>query len=75
MKKKLLSVIVAVIFVMCAGYNVYVGQNAKSLSDLALANVEALANGEWSGSNCFWADSSYYFCTPWGAGLGCPCYM
>lgn len=72
MKKKLLSVIVAVVFVMCAGYNVYIGQNAKSLSDLALTNVEALANGEGGGFNCWWY-GDWSQCIPYGNGLGCPC--
>lgn len=72
MKKKLLSVIVAVVFVMCAGYNVYVGQNTKSLSDLALTNVEALANGEGGGFNCRWS-ADRTVCNSWGSWLGCPC--
>lgn len=66
--------IVAVVAV-CASYTVYQSQNTNTLSDLALANVEALASGEWGGENCYWTDSSYSWCLPWGTGLGCPCYM
>ncbi len=32
--------------VMFAGYNVYSSQKSENMSDLALANVEALANDE-----------------------------
>lgn len=47
MNKKLYAIILLAVVSMFAGYNVY--QNLKSdvtLSDLALANVEALADDE-----------------------------
>ena len=41
------------IIIAFTGYNVYQSQKADaSLSDLAMANVEALANGELSNGNC-----------------------
>lgn len=40
MKKKIVSI---VIIVVIAGYNIYTSHNNISFSDLALANIEALA--------------------------------
>lgn len=70
-KKKLATIVVAVVAV-CASYNVYQSQNTNTLSDLALANVEALASSrESSGTPCkmtsdwkctFWATGSYCYC-------------
>lgn len=48
-KKKIAAMVVAVVAV-AASYNVYQSQNANTLSDLTLANVEALAQSESSGS-------------------------
>lgn len=48
MKKKLISAAFVVAIALTAGYNVYNSQNKEALSDLALDNVEALANGEGS---------------------------
>lgn len=44
-KKTALALVVS----LAAGYGVYTSQQKSELSELALANVEALANGE---SNC-----------------------
>ena len=47
MKKKYYAALLAVVVTAFTGYNVYQSQKADaSLSDLAMANVEALANGE-----------------------------
>jgi hypothetical protein len=76
MRKKILSVIAVVAVAAVAGYNVYTAQKSDVvLSDIALANVEALAEDEWGLYNCFWDSSSFWFCTRWGTYLGCPCYM
>ena len=46
MKKKFYAALLAVAVIAFTGYNVYQSQKADaSLSDLAMANVEALANG------------------------------
>ena len=52
MKKKLLYVlgVVAIAAVVC--FNIYSAKSDVVLSDLALANVEALASGEGSSSDC-----------------------
>lgn len=44
MKKKLMGIIAVVALAAFAGYNVYTSQNNVRLSNLALNNVEALAN-------------------------------
>lgn len=45
MKKKIMGLIAVVAIVTVAGYNVYTSQNNNGkLSDLALSNVEALAD-------------------------------
>ena len=53
MKKKYYASLLAVVVIAFTVYNVYQSQKADaSLSDLAMANVEALANGEFSNGNC-----------------------
>lgn len=49
MKKKNYAAIMIAVVVMFVGYNIYTTQNENTLSDLALANVEALAGGETGG--------------------------
>lgn len=47
MRKKVFAALVVAVGVAFAGYNIVQSQNEKStLSELALANVEALARGE-----------------------------
>lgn len=46
MKKNILKATLVVGFALVAGYNVYNLQKSDVMSDLALANVEALASGE-----------------------------
>ena len=50
MKKNFLKYGFAVAFALVAGYGIYASQQEVEMSDLAMANVEALANGE-SGGN------------------------
>lgn len=45
MKKKLVAVISLFVIILFGGYTVYSSQNEVKLSDLVLANVEALAQG------------------------------
>ena len=52
--KKFVKVAFVAIFAAIAGYGVYTSQKADVMSELALANVEALAGGESSGNRvCF----------------------
>ena len=49
MKKNFLKYGFAVAFALVAGYGVYASQQKVEMSDLAMANVEALASGESGG--------------------------
>lgn len=46
MKKYIIRAAFVAAFALMAGYSVYTSQQEKTMSDLALANVEALASGE-----------------------------
>lgn len=50
MRKKIFAVMIVAVVAAFAGYNVYQSQNVTVLSELALANMEALASGEYPGS-------------------------
>ena len=52
MKKKILKATIVASFALIAGMNVYNAQKSDVMSDLALANVEALAGGESGGVHC-----------------------
>lgn len=74
--KKIIKVAFAVVFAAIAGYGVYTNQKSDMASDLMLANVEALADGEsgsysgcysgsgycaiYVGSNCIFSSYSHY---------------
>ncbi|MDY3268216.1 MAG: NVEALA domain-containing protein [Phocaeicola sp.] len=78
MKKRILKIVFASAFVLVAGYSVYASQQNAEMSDLALANVEALAGGESSGS-CRWKrvkdnyGCTYHVCVSNGDGDICAC--
>ena len=48
MKKNILKATLVAAFALIAGFNVYNSQKSDVMSELALANVEALANDESS---------------------------
>ena len=57
MKKIIRKAAFVAAFALAAGYGVYSSQEAVELSDLALANIEAIAQGEYDpspnpGSRC-----------------------
>ncbi|EKJ92501.1 NVEALA protein [Bacteroides finegoldii] len=52
MKKKMMGIIAIVAIAAVTGYNVYVSQSNAKLSNLALNNIEALADTRESGSEC-----------------------
>ena len=70
MKKKLISAAFVVAIALAAGYNVYNLQNKEALSDLALDNVEALANRE-SGAGIGGKYQSMGWCTPFNMDYMC----
>lgn len=75
MKKKLLISVAVVFLVTVASYNVYTSQNHVMLSDLALNNVEALADSnEWGSSWCHY-DPLTTMCVEWVYGVACYCGM
>ena len=69
MNKKILKVVFVSAFALVAGYSVYASQQKVEMSDLAMANIEALASGETA--KC--TDS----CKEWsgnsGGGIACDC--
>ena len=72
MKKNILKATLVVAFALIAGMNVYNAQQSDIMSDLVLANVEALASGEGSSSDCetyCTSDSRYDCIISWGAGI------
>lgn len=50
--KKMIKIAFVAAFVAIAGYGAYANQKANAMSDLMLANLEALASGE-SGGNVY----------------------
>ena len=61
MKKKLLSIAFVAAIAATAGLNFNQNENKVTLSNLAFANVEALANSEADDivANCRWNDYTY----------------
>ena len=56
MKNRMMKYVLIIAITMMAGINVFNAQKTEGLSDLALANVEALAINEWipeKGWECF----------------------
>lgn len=74
MGKKLFGVIAFVAIAAVAGWNYQQNTNEVELSDLALANVEALAACEQTvGGTCWWNDAGFSKCCE-GGWYGCaPC--
>lgn len=72
MKKKIRAVMMIAVVALVAGINVYHSQATVDMSDVALANVEALAREEWYDGNCRWV-SQYTICEPDGRFENCPC--
>ena len=62
MKKNIIKVALVAVVGLIAGINVFNAQKAEVLSDVAMANVEALASGEGQpGSVCYAGYSSCLF--------------
>lgn len=53
MKKNFIRVASVAAFVAIAGYGIYYYQRTTGLSDLALSNIEALANDDESGLDVY----------------------
>ena len=52
--KKILKMAFVAAFAAVAGYGVYTNQQSEAMSELMLANVEAIAQGESAGSRECW---------------------
>ena len=59
MRKKILSATFVVAIIAAAGYNVYMSQTKYEMSDLALANVEALADDVPEGETILTCGTKY----------------
>ena len=66
MSKKFFATLIVAVVVTFAGYNIYQSQRTVTMSDLALANVEALANDESDSKGTLYGNSSgtRYCCCP-----------
>lgn len=75
MRKKLFAIMIVAVVAAFAGYNMYQSQKAATLSDLALANVEALAfDPEWGSTSSPCAPSMPNSCT-WVKRIGFQQYL
>ncbi len=61
MKKVITRAVFIATFVCAAGYSLYTSQHETQLADLAMANVEALANGEVIVGPWYCAGSGYCY--------------
>lgn len=66
MKKNILRLLFASAFAFVAGYSVYTSQQKVEMSDLAMANVEALASSESIGDCSYCAIYFQGICKDWG---------
>jgi hypothetical protein len=67
MKKIILGGVAAIVIAVMAAVNVSMNSQNENLSDLALANVEALAAGEGTGSGNT-GPAEIVDCAGWGTG-------
>ena len=51
--KKMIKIAFVAAFAAIAGYGVYANQKTDVMSDLALANIEALADGGEGSGDCY----------------------
>ena len=61
MKKNIFKLVFASAFALVAGYSIYASQKKVEMSDLAMANVEALASGEVIVGPWYCAGSGYCY--------------
>ena len=71
MRKLIIKSAFVAAFIAVAGYTAR-SQKEVELSDLAMENIEALADEEWTDGNCWWV-TRYTICNPYGIYEGCPC--
>ena len=60
MSKKIFAALIVAVVVTFAGYNIYQSQRTEvTMSDLVMANVEALADSRESSADCTFVNVSY----------------
>lgn len=74
MRKKLFATMFVAVVAAVASYNVCQSQNTNTLSDLALANVEALASSE-SDNNICHMNPNNWVCKAFAPGTYCYCNL
>lgn len=74
--KKIMKIAIVAIVAAVAGYGIYDSQMKIEMSELTLANVEALAAGESADECSGCIRNSLYFCKffGWGGCFGDPMY-
>ena len=60
--RKIFGLIAVFVIAVMAAFNVNVNSKEKGLSDVSIANVEALAQGEHPLGNCLWVDEGVLCC-------------
>lgn len=70
--KNIICFVLIIVLAVFTGYNVCRSDNTFRMSELTLANVEALAEGEGGSKQCFWT-IDYLICSPYGVGEPCYC--
>ena len=73
MNKKYVKATLVAGVALVSGINVFNAQKSDVLSDVALANVEALAGEEWDGDNTCHMDETFWVCLKYAEGVGCYC--
>lgn len=73
MRKKMIKAVFVTAIAVVSGINLFNAQKAETLSDIALANVEALAGENPDDFNCWWDSEECVKCKKDGKWLGCPC--
>lgn len=78
MIKKFISVAFVAAVLSVGVYSYTQSQHEKSMNELTLANVEALADGEGGEGNCYWASREesqgwQAICIDCGVGYSCKC--
>ena len=67
------SILLVAAFTLVAGYSVYQSQQKEQMSDIALENVEALANDEIEPGDPCYNKSTYDANKPLAVQCGTPC--
>lgn len=73
MKNDFVKIAFVVLIGMVGTIKMFYTQKIGILSDVALANVEALADEEWGEYSQCYMDSNFLICSPFCVGVSCIC--